>query len=500
MDDAQHVLMATGLQKSFGGTRALVDGRLTVRAGEVHAVVGENGAGKSTLMKVVSGVLAPDAGTIEVNGRAVTFSGPRDAIAAGVGIVHQELALCPEISVAENMFLGGPPTTRAGLVKFAEMNREAASYLALFSTPARPDDRLGDLPIGQQQVVEIARTIAHDCRVVIFDEPTSSLTETESQALYTVIRDLQARGIAVVYISHRMSEVFSLSDRITIMRDGRWVETVRTADVTPEDVVTRMVGRELGGLYPPKAQNPGEVALDVRGLSRGRVLHDITFHARYGEILGFSGLVGSGRTELMRAVAGIDPLDSGTLHLDGLPYAPTTYSRAIDRGLCYMTEDRKGDGLFLEMSIEANTIAAVLRRLARYGMLSSSRSHQATRGYLESLRTKMADRRQPVGALSGGNQQKVMIAKWLVAEPRILVLDEPTRGIDVGAKHEIHLLLRELADAGIAVIVVSSDLPEIVGLSDRVVVMREGHVAGELQGDEIDEDHIITLASAAAAA
>lgn len=498
--DSPPLLSARHLTKSFGGTRALVNGKLDAFAGEVHAIVGENGAGKSTLMSILAGVLVPDSGTIVIDGREVVFAGPRDATSVGVGIVHQELALCPEISVAENMFLGAPPRNRAGLIRFGQMNRAATSYLELFETQARATDLVRNLPIGQQQVVEIARTIAHECRVVIFDEPTSSLTETESQALFSVIADLKRRGMAIVYISHRMSEVFELSDRITVMRDGAWVDTVATNDITPEEVVVKMVGRDLGGLYPSKARSHGGVALEVKQMTKARVFDDISFAAHHGEILGFAGLVGSGRTEVMRALVGIDSYDSGQVLVEGEPLSSKQYSDAIGRGLCYMTEDRKGDGLFLDMSIEANTIAAVLRDLARHGMLARGRSQDAASEQLTPLHTKLASLDQPVKALSGGNQQKVMIAKWLIAEPQILILDEPTRGIDVGAKYEIHALLRRLADAGMAVIVVSSDLPEVVGLCDRVVVMREGVLVGELRAAEVTEPRIISLASASRAA
>jgi len=494
------VLVGSGLTKSYGATRALVNGHLEAYAGEVHAIVGENGAGKSTLMNIFSGVVAPDSGTIQLEGTDVTFAGPDAALEHGVGIVHQELSLCPDLSVAENMFLGFVPRGRWGLARFGEMSSTAARMLELFKTDAQPYDRVSDLSIGQQQVVEIARTLVHECKVIIFDEPTSSLTETESEALYGIIADLKARGIAIIFISHRMTEVFELCDRVTVMRDGAWVATRKIDETTPDEIVTMMVGRDLGGLYPPKNSTPGAVAITAEGFSRGRDFVDISFSARYGEILGFAGLVGSGRSEALRAVVGIDPSDAGSLHLDGSPVKTANYADLIARGVGYMSEDRKGDGLFLSMSIEANTIVAILRRLSSGGIIARGRSHDVSRNALTSLRTKMASLTQPVGALSGGNQQKVMLAKWLVTDPRVLILDEPTRGIDIGAKHEIHALLRQLADAGMCVIVISSDLPEVIGLSDRIAVMREGRIVAELSGDDVNEDTIITHSSAPTAA
>jgi len=492
------VLVARGIEKRFGATIALSNGCLEVLPGEVHAIVGENGAGKSTLMNILSGSLAPDAGELWIGGTRALFSSVNDAVAAGIGIVHQELAICPDISVAENMFLGRVPTAVGG-IKFRTMDAEAQRYLTMFSATCSPRDRAGDLTIGEQQVIEIARAVSSDCRVVIFDEPTSSLSETESAALFALIADLKSRGIACIYISHRLSEVFDHCDRVTVMRDGGWVRTIRTRDTSPTEVVTAMVGQEIAGLYPDKASQVGEVALEVTGLSSAAGVTDVSFAVRTGEILGLSGLVGSGRSELARAVVSVDKRTEGSMRVFGEAFAPTTFHEAVRAGVCYMTEDRKRDGLFLERSILDNSVAAILDRLGGAGFVSEKRARAAAEEFVGPLNIKLADLAQSISDLSGGNQQKVMIAKWLLAQPRVLILDEPTRGIDVGAKYEIHRLLRALADSGLAIVVISSELPEIVGLSDRVLVMREGEAAGLLVGAEVDESSIVALASGAAA-
>ncbi|SDZ55610.1 sugar ABC transporter ATP-binding protein [Herbiconiux ginsengi] len=491
-DTLTPALHLTGIEKSYGATRALRDGNLTVHPGEIHAIVGENGAGKSTLMNIVSGATAPDAGTILVNGEQVTFSGPRDAARSGIAIVHQELALCPDVSVAENVFLDAIPT-RAGFVRFGDINRRTRELLAPFRAQISPRARTGDLPLADQQVVEIAHALAHDCRVVIFDEPTSSLTEPETLVLHALIRDLSRRGIASIYISHRLSEVFELADRVTVMRDGAWVTTIAVTQTTPDALVERMVGRSVEHLYPPKATEPGVPILAVEDLTGAR-FDSVSFVAHAGEILGVSGLIGSGRTELMRGVAGIDRR-SGRVSLGGKPLNGS-FRSAIRAGLSYMSEDRKDDGLFLNLSVQNNVIVTILHQVSRLGMITGSIARKRATVAAHELGTKMADLEQPISALSGGNQQKAMIAKWLVAGPKVLILDEPTRGIDVGAKFEIHKHLRHLADNGMALILISSELDEVVGLSDRVLVMREGRLAGTLTG-AIDEADVITLAAGA---
>ncbi|WP_170285752.1 sugar ABC transporter ATP-binding protein [Microbacterium rhizomatis] len=494
-DTLTPALHLTGIQKSYGATRALRNGNLTVYPGEIHAIVGENGAGKSTMMDIISGAVAPDGGTILIDGREVSFPGPRDATFSGIAIVHQELALCPDVSVAENVFLDDIPT-RGGFVRFAEINRRTRELLAPFRAQISPRARTGDLPLADQQVVEIAHALAHDCRVVIFDEPTSSLTEPETVVLHALIRDLSRRGIASIYISHRLSEVFDLADRVTVMRDGSWVTTISVAETSPDALVERMVGRSVDHLYPPKALTAGDEVLTVENLSGAR-FDDVSFTVRSGEILGVSGLIGSGRTELMRGVAGIDKR-SGTVTLAGRTVAGS-FRASIRSGLSYMSEDRKEDGLFLNLSIQNNVIVTILDQVSRLGLIGGGGARKRALKATQQLGTKMADPDEPISALSGGNQQKTMIAKWLVAGPKVLILDEPTRGIDVGAKFEIHKHLRSLAAGGMALVIISSDLEEVIGLSDRILVMREGRLAGTLDG-EIDEADVISLAAGAAGA
>lgn len=486
------VLELESISKSFGATRALRNGRLEIRAGEVHAIVGENGAGKSTLMGVMSGSVQPDAGSILIDGHLVQFAGPREATEAGIAIVHQELALCPDVSVAENVYLDQLPT-RGGIIRFREINQKTRELLALFESEVDPRAKTAELSLADQQIVEIAHAMAHDCRVIIFDEPTSSLTGSEAEALHRLIRQLSKRGVASVYISHRLSEVFELSDRITVMRDGEWVATMDTSSTSPNAIVERMVGRKVETLYPPKSSSPGDVVLQVDGISGSR-FEDVSFVARSGEILGVSGLIGAGRSEVMRAVVGVDRREGGAVLVEGEAIAPNRYARAIDSGLVYMSEDRKHDGLFLNLSIESNIIVAVLQRLSRAGLVRGLLAHRTATKAAQKLRTKMASVDQAVGDLSGGNQQKAMVAKWLVCEPKVLILDEPTRGIDVGAKLEIHALLRQLADDGLAIVMVSSELEEVIGLSDRVLVMREGRLVGEVSGD-VTEQAVMNLAA-----
>lgn len=499
-DGTRPVLEVRHVTKSFRGAAALTDANIVVRRGEIHAIVGENGAGKSTLMNIIAGVMTPDSGEILYNGRPAAFGSPAEATRAGVGIVHQELSLCPDISVAENIFLDSPPTNRLGMLSFKKMHAEAASLLDVFHATASPGDRLGDLTVAEQQVVEIARTVRHESQLIIFDEPTSSLTDAESAALYGLIRRLRDQGISCIYISHRMSEVFGLCDTITVMRDGRWVSTSPTASVTPDQVVTQMVGRPISQLYPEKTGESGEPVLRVESAARARAFQGISFTAHRGEILGFSGLVGSGRTELMKSIVGIDQLDAGKVFLEGRELTRYSYADAVKQGLCYMTEDRKLEGLFLERSVNENINAAVLPAISRGGMVRSAQARENSERYVASLNIRCRDIDQEVGRLSGGNQQKTMLAKWLLVNPRVLILDEPTRGIDVGAKHEIHRLLRDLADRGICVVIVSSDVPEIIGLCDRVLVLSEGRLAGELAAPDIAEDAIVRLASITTAA
>lgn len=481
------VLSMRGIGKSFLGVRVLSGVDLDAQAGQVHAVVGENGAGKSTLMKILAGVHAPDEGAIEIDGVPVSFSHPVDAQRAGVAIIHQEFNLLPQRSVAENVFLGREPVRR-GLVDRAAMERETSRLLQeLGETSFGPRDQVGRLSVAQQQVVEIVKALSLDARIVVMDEPTASLAEHEVDLLYTLVRRLQARGLAVLYISHRLREVFDLAQRVTVLKDGARVDTLPIAGVSQAELVRLMVGRELSDYYPPRAAagEIGEVLLGVSGGGNTR-LHDIALELRAGEITGVAGLQGSGRTELAKALFGAEPFTAGQM----TPLRPRSVREAVAAGIGLVTEDRKAEGLALRQSAGDNALLvarAVGRRAGR------------VRELLERVRLAPPDPEREVRYLSGGNQQKVVLAKWLTVAPRVLIFDEPTRGVDVGAKAAIHDLVRELARDGMAVLMISSELPELIGMSDRIVVLREGRIAGTLPAGS-SEEAIMHLAASEEAA
>ncbi|MBB3731264.1 ribose transport system ATP-binding protein [Nonomuraea dietziae] len=474
------MLSMTGIGKSFLGVRVLAEVDLAVAAGQVHAVVGENGAGKSTLMKILAGVHAPDTGTITIDGRQVSFGHPLDAQRAGVAIIYQEFTLLPERSVAENVFLGREPLRR-GLVDRAAMDTATASLLAgLGEDSFGPRDPVKRLSVAQQQVVEIVKALSLDARIVVMDEPTAALAEHEVELLYRLVRRLQERGIAVLYISHRLREVFDLASEVTVLKDGRLVSTVSTSEVTSDDLVRLMVGRDLGTYFPPRASSVGEVRLSVTGGGNER-LDDITLELRAGEIVGVAGLQGSGRSSLAKAMFGAAPFTRGTM----TPLRPRSVREAVAAGIGLVTEDRKAEGLALRQSVRDNALL-VTRAIGRKG--------SSVRDLLERVRLSPARPSQEVLYLSGGNQQKVVLAKWMTLAPDVLLFDEPTRGVDVGAKAAIHDLMRELAADGMAIMMISSELPELIGMSDRVVVLRDGRVAGTLPAGSSEED-IIRLAA-----
>ncbi|MBC6470081.1 sugar ABC transporter ATP-binding protein [Actinomadura alba] len=480
------MLTMTGISKSFFGVPVLADVDLSLAAGEVHAVVGENGAGKSTLMKVLAGVHAPDAGTIEIDGHPVTFGHPSRAQAAGVATIYQELTLLPERTVAENIFLGREPT-RHGLIHRAAMDGRTAELLGeLAEDSFGPRTPVRTLSVAQQQVVEIVKSLATDARILIMDEPTAALADHEVELLYALVRRLAERGLGILYVSHRLREVFDLSQQITVLKDGRLVTTLRTADTDVDQVVRAMVGRELSAYYPDRA-TPGEVGrprLSVNG-GRNAKLSGIDLELRAGEVVGVAGLQGSGRTSLARAMFGAGPFTAGEMRVDGAPLRPTAPRQAIHAGIALVTEDRKAEGLALRQTVRDNALL-VARATRRKGI--------AVGDVLERVRLRARGHDQPVRYLSGGNQQKVVIAKWLGMRPKVLIFDEPTRGVDVGAKAAIHDLVRELARDGMAVLIISSELPELIGMSDRVLIMREGSIAGELPAGPSEED-IMRLAT-----
>jgi ribose transport system ATP-binding protein len=488
-----------GLCKSFAGVQALDKVAFELRAGEVHALMGENGAGKSTLMKVLAGIHASDAGEIEIEGRPVAIANPRHAQALGIGIVHQELNLMHHLSVAQNIFIGREPRRALGLFLDEErLNADARSLFERLNLALDPRTPVGELTVARRQMVEIAKALSFDSKVLIMDEPTAALNAQEVADLFRVVRQLREQGVGIVYISHRMDELQQIADRVTVMRDGRTVATVAMRDTSTAAIIHMMVGRtledNLRGAPPDTARR--EVALEVRGLRRGSAIRDVSFTVRKGEILGFAGLMGAGRTEVARAVFGADPIDGGEILVHGRPVRIRTPRDAVAHGLGYLSEDRKQFGLATAMDVQANIAMTSLSRLLRMGMFLDSAAIASTAaGYVRQLGIRTPSVTQPVQLLSGGNQQKVVIAKWLLRDCDILIFDEPTRGIDVGAKAEIHKLIDALAAQGKAIVVISSELPEILRLSHRVMVMCEGRVTGEQPALEATQESIMRLAT-----
>lgn len=491
------VLEVKGIDKSFPGTKALSNVNFQLRKGEIHAVVGENGAGKSTLMNVIDGVYTPDAGQIYINGHQVHIKDPLAAQKLGIGFVHQEIALCPDVTVAENLYMASINASKAPLVNYKELYAKTARALDALH-PVDPYKNVGDLSISNQQVVEIAKALTLDCRILILDEPTAVLTESETEALFEIMQKLKAQGISIIYISHRMAEVFGQCDRVSVLRDGQYIGTYDVDQTNSTEVVNMMVGREIGDLYPAKAEQTDkktDVLLQVSGLKNEGRFEDISFELFKGEILGFSGLVGAGRSELAKAICGLYPKRAGEVIFKGNRLDVRNYEDAIRQGIVYLTEDRKTEGLFLEMPISSNIVAMDLKQVSARGVVDGKLTQILSSRLADKLNIKFHALAQLVSSLSGGNQQKVLIAKLLSVNPAIIIMDEPTRGIDVGAKTEIHRLLRELANQGIGVIMISSELPEIIGMCDRVLVMHEGRLCDIISGDQITEEHIIQLAS-----
>ncbi len=483
-----------GVRKSFAGVPVLHGVDLDIRAGEVHALVGENGAGKSTLMRIAAGIVAPDEARMMFSGRAYSPRTPSDALRAGIAMVHQELSLAPDLTVAENILAGREPR-RGMFVDRRRLFERAAAMLGEFCPGIDPRALAGTLGMGYGQVVEVVKALAWDPRVIVFDEPTSALEVHETELVLSTIATLRERGVGVVYISHRMDEVFRASDRITVLRDGAVAGSWPAREVSRAAVLGAMVGRELTSLYPEKAGETGGELLSVSGLRiRGSDV-DIGFTLRRGEILGFSGLLGAGRTELMRAIFAADRMDAGTVRLEGRPLRLRSVRDAVEAGIAYVPEDRKAQGLFLDQSVSDNIVCARLDRCSRHGFVKASLCRGIVDRFRAEFRIGLRDPGQEMRELSGGNQQKALLARWFAASPKVLVVDEPTRGVDVGAKAEIHRLLRGYARSGNGVIAVSSEMPELLGLCDRIVVMHEGRLAGELDGRTATEQELIRLAA-----
>lgn len=500
--DRPPLLAMKGIGKAFAGIEVLKGVDFAVQAGEVHALCGENGAGKSTLMNILAGVLRPDSGEISFGGHTSTgFASAHAARQAGVGIVFQERSLFGPLTVAENIFAGRQPVRRWGMIDRHRLHAAAATLLARVAPDVSPFSAVGDLSPAQQQMVEIAKALSLEAKVMVFDEPTAALTEAETERLFAVIRQLRDRGAGIVYISHRLEEIYGLADRVTVLKDGAWQDTMRVAETDADDLVRRMVGREVEKIASGAADPGQPVLLEVRGLSDpaelaiGKpVLQDVTFHARAGEIVGLAGLAGAGRTETALTLFGARPRGAGEVRLDGKRVEIHSPAEAIEAGLGYVSEDRKEAGLFLDNSVRRNISVA---RLKRFGCWFFREDEEAivARDFAAKLRIACRGVEQDVAHLSGGNQQKTLLARWLLANPRVLIVDEPTRGVDVGAKAEVHQLLRQYARQGHAVVMISSDLPEVLRISDRIYVMRAGRIAGEVSRDTANEETVMRLAA-----
>ncbi|HET6861371.1 MAG TPA: sugar ABC transporter ATP-binding protein [Streptomyces sp.] len=493
------VLAVQGLSKSFGAVRALRDVSLQLYAGEAHALAGENGAGKSTLIKALAGVHRPDAGGLTLDGVPVAFNGPADARDAGVAVIYQEPTLFPDLSIAENIFMGRMPRRSFGRVDHKAVNTTVKALFSRLAVDLDPEQPARGLSIADQQLVEIAKALSFDARVLIMDEPTAALTGSEVARLFGVVRTLREQGSAILFISHRLDEIFELCQRVTTLRDGALIASEPLDGLTEDDLVRRMVGRDLDDLYPKQVTEVGEVALSVRRLTREGVFTDVSFDVRRGEIVGLAGLVGAGRSEVARAVFGIDRWDAGTVEVQGKTLVNGAPSAAMAAGLALVPEDRRAQGLVMDMSIERNIGLTGLRTTVRAGLMDRTAERSRSLDWAVKLQVKYARIADAVGTLSGGNQQKVVLAKWLATGPRVLIVDEPTRGIDVGTKAEVHRLLSALAADGVAVLVISSDLPEILGMADRVLVMHEGRISAEIARADATEESVMAAATGRAA-
>ena len=488
------LLELSNISKSFPGVKALEDVHFSTDAGQVHALVGENGAGKSTLIKVISGVYRADSGTIRMNGETVTFESPHDAQAAGIATMYQELSLYPELTVAENIFMGHAPMRKAGpteVVDWGEMYRRSEEILASLNIHDMDVKRkVGLLNVGNRQRVEIAKALSLDAKVLIMDEPSAALTESDVERLFDIVRLLKERGVAIIYISHRLIEVFQLADKVTVLRDGKFVDSKPVSETDEDDLIRMMVGRTITDLFPKLPSEVGAPVLEVRNLERHPQTENVTFEVRSGEIVGMAGLVGSGRSETAQCIFGILKPDSGEIRVGGKAVTIKSPSQAMKLGIAYIPEDRGTQGLVREMKIRENLSMAVLDSLTRFGVVVKRNEKRLGNELIEQLNIIATSGEQVVNKLSGGNQQKVVVGKWLASKPTMLIVDEPTRGVDVGAKAEIHRLLSELAQQGLGILMISSELPEIIGMSDRILVMRRSRLVAEFQREEATQENV----------
>jgi len=490
------LLEVSRVSKAFPGVVALDDVSLQVRCGTVHALIGENGAGKSTLMKIIAGIYTPDAGELRLHGRTLQLHSPREALQSGIAMIHQELNLMPFMSVAENIWIRREPLNACGLISHRELHRRTRALLERLRIDIDAEAEVRTLSIAGRQLVEIAKALSYESQLLIMDEPTSALTERDAEHLFAIVRELQAQGKGILYITHRIEELFEIADQVSVLRDGKHIGTDRPANLTRDEIIRMMVGRTLARIFPGGPARPGAVALAARNLSVAEEFHDVSFELRCGEILGVAGLIGSGRSKLAEALFGLTAASSGQILLHGREVRVDSPRAAVARGLAFVTEDRKETGCFLALSVLENLEISVLRGdFVRLGFVRRAAVTHACAAMMRLLQVKTPDLHECIGNLSGGNQQKVLIGRWLLTGPRILILDEPTRGVDVGAKAEIHQLISRLVAQGTAVLMISSEMPEILGMSHRIMVMHEGRVTGILEREQADQVKIMALAA-----
>ena len=486
----------TGITKAFSGNVVLRDVEFSLADGEIHALMGENGAGKSTMMKILTGIYTRDAGEVKVDGVPVHFQSPKEAENLGIAVIHQELNILPHLSVAENLFLGKEKTIgRTGILKTRQMNKEATEILGRLGLHIDVRQPAGTLSVGKQQIIEIAKAINSNAKYIVMDEPTAALTDREIETLFVTIRELKAKGISFVYISHRMEEIFAICDRITILRDGEYVGVREISKTTFDEIVQMMVGRELGERFPSRECAIGDVQLEVKNLTNKGMFEDINFSVRKGEVLAVAGLMGAGRTEVAQTIFGYRPKTSGEVLINGEKVSITNPIQAMKHRIAFVTEDRKTEGLVLDFSIKDNMTLTSLQSISKAGVIQKNKEFEETAKYIEQLKVRCAGAEQSVGSLSGGNQQKVVIAKWLRTKPDVLILDEPTRGVDIGAKKEIYTIINQLAEQGVAILMISSELPEVIGMADRVLVMHEGKQTAILSKGQLTQEAIMHYAT-----
>ena len=489
------MIQMNGISKSFSGNQVLNDVSFELANGEIHALMGENGAGKSTLMKILSGIHHKDSGHIRVDGEEHTFKTIKDSERCGIHVIHQELNILPDLSVAENLFLGKELTYGFGIMKRAEMRRQAHDLLCKLGLDIDPKTRAGDLSVGKQQLVEIAKAIASDAKYIVMDEPTAALTDREIQTLFETVRELKNKGISFVYISHRMEEIFAICDRITILRDGQYAGVRDIPKTSFDEIVAMMVGRELGERFPERQHCIGDTKLSVNNLCANHVFENVSFELRKGEVLVLAGLMGAGRTEVAQTLFGARKANSGSITIDGQAVKIHNPIQAMQHKIGFVTEDRKTEGLLLDFSIQDNIMLTNFKKTCRMGITQPASENQFVQKFIDQLAIRTTDAHLPVKSLSGGNQQKVVLAKWLGTEPDILILDEPTRGVDIGAKKEIYTIINQLAEAGVAILMISSELPEVIGMADRVLVMHEGRITGEVNKSNMTQENIMHYAT-----